>query len=206
MESVLDSLLAASAQRVIEENLGEKTTEKIKDRLFERHGISLTQAIKDFHKFDSVLREFFGHGAEGLEAKLFESIIKTEKTKDDVKKDWITIQDQGIAKTFLEALGDPDKKAILNSVLDQPLIIAEILESCKMPQTSGYRKINSLINDGLLIQKGQCMTVDRKKVTKYESIFKNINIELGKNCVKINTQMKEEILEESSILRIVRLN
>jgi len=204
LENALDILLASSVQRVIEENLGKKTVEKIEDRLFERYGMNLTQAIKDFYKFDSVLREFFGHGAEGLEAKLFKSIIQTKETNGDVKNEWITIQDQNIAKTFLEALGDPDKKAILDSVLDKPLIVTEILKICKMPQTSGYRKINSLIEEGLLLRNGYDIK-DNRKVTKYETIFKNIDIKVGKNSVRIKTQMNEEILEESLILRTFRL-
>lgn len=204
MQNALDCLLASSIQKVIEEHLGQKTIEKIKDRLFERYGMNLTQAIKDFHNLDSVLREFFGQGAEGLETKLLSDIIKTET--QDIKNDWITIKDHDFAKIFLEALGDPDKKDILNSVLDKPLIVAEILEICELPQTSGYRKINSLIKEGLLIQNGQYMTVDRKKVTKYESIFRNINIEVGKNSIIIKTRMKEKILVESSILCTVRLN
>jgi len=206
MKNPLDTLLASSVQCLIEKNLGEETIKKVKDRLFERYGINLTQAIEDFHKFDSVLQEFFGQGAEGLEAKLLETIIKTEKTKENIKSDWITIQDQNFAKIFLEALGDPDKKAILNSVLDKPLIVAEILEICKVPQTSGYRKINMLIKDGLLIQNGQYLTDDRKRVTKYQSVFRNINIELGRNSVRVKTQMNKEIITESSILRAVNLN
>jgi len=204
MQNALDCLLASSVQKIIEENLGEKTIEKIKDRLFERYGMNLTQAIKDFYKLDSVLREFFGQGAEGLETKLLRGMVEVE-TKD-IKNDWITIQDQDSAKIFLEALGDPDKKAILNSVLGEPLIVAEILEICEMPQTSGYRKVNSLIKDGLLIQKGQHMTAERKKVTEYESIFKNINIEIGKNSILVKAQMKEKTLTESSILHAIRLD
>jgi len=204
MQNALDCLLASSVQKIIEENLGDKTIEKIKDRLFERYGMNLTQAIKDFYKLDSVLREFFGQGAEGLETKLLRGMIKVETS--DIENDWITIQDQDSVKIFLEALGDPDKKAILNSVLEKALIVAEILEVCKIPQTSGYRKINSLIKDGLLIQKGQHMTVDRKKVTEYESVFKNIDIKIGKNSTIVKAHMKENTLTESSILHAIRLD
>ena len=42
-------------------NLGKATLNKIEQRLMERHGLGIAQAIKDFHKFDSVLREFFLH-------------------------------------------------------------------------------------------------------------------------------------------------
>ncbi|MFB5621079.1 MAG: transcriptional regulator, partial [Nitrosopumilus sp.] len=61
----MDTLLVPSLRKSIEENLGKDTLNKIEQRLMERHGLGLVQAIKNFHKFDSVLREFFGAGADG---------------------------------------------------------------------------------------------------------------------------------------------
>ncbi len=204
MQNGIDNLLVPSLRKTIEENLGKKTLNKIEERLVERHGMDLVQAIKDFYKFDSVLREFFGAGADGLETKFLQKIVELEKAKNS-KAEWITIQDQDLAKIFLESFGDPDKKAILNSVLDKPHIVADILKNCKIPQTSGYRKINSLINDGLLVPNGQSITSDGKKVTKYETLFKNINIEIEKNSVKVKIQMKKNTIENSSILQVVKV-
>jgi len=165
MQNGIDNLLVPSLRKTIEENLGKKTLNKIEERLFERHGMSLVQAIKDFHKFDSVLREFFGAGADGLETKFLQKIVELEKVKNS-KTEWITIQDQDLAKIFLESFGDPDKKAILNAVLDKPYIVSDILKNCKIPQTSGYRKINSLIKVGLLTPNGKSVTSDGKKSHK----------------------------------------
>ena len=203
MQNGLDNLLVPSLRKTIEENLGKKTLDKIEQRLVERHGMNLVQAIKDFYKFDSVLREFFGAGADGLETKFLRKIVELEKVKD-TKTEWITIQDQDLSKIFLESFGDPDKKAILNSVLDKPHIVADILKICKIPQTSGYRKINSLIKNGLLIPNGRTVTNDGKKVTKYETLFKNINIEIEKNSVKVTVQTKQHAVENSSILQIIK--
>ncbi|WP_225866895.1 hypothetical protein [Nitrosopumilus zosterae] len=61
--SGLDHLLAKSLNEIIEKNLGAKTVKKIDDRLFEKFGLSITQAIEEFDKLDLVLREFFGKGA-----------------------------------------------------------------------------------------------------------------------------------------------
>jgi hypothetical protein len=204
MQNGIDNLLVPSMRKTIEENLGKKTLNKIEERLVERHGMSLVQAIKDFYKFDSVLREFFGAGADGLETKFLQKIVELEKVKNS-KTEWITIQDQDLAKIFLESFGDPDKKTILNAVLDKPHIVADILKNCKIPQTSGYRKINSLIKDGLLIPNGQSITSDGKKVTKYETLFKNINIEIEKNSVRVKVQMKKNTIENSSILQVVKI-
>jgi len=204
MENGLDNLLVPSLRKTIEENLGEKTLNKIEQRLIERHGMSLVQAIKEFSKFDSVLREFFGAGADGLENKFLENIVTVEKVAQ-TNSEWFSIHDEQLSKMFLESLGDPDKKSIMNSVIDHPLIVSDILNTCKIPQTSGYRKINALIKDGLLIPNGFGTTKDGKKITKYETLHSNIKIDVEKNNVTIKVQMKKQSVEHSSIFQTIKI-
>jgi len=197
-------LLVPPLRKTIEENLGTKTLNKIEQRLIERHGMSLVQAIKEFSKFDSVLREFFGAGADGLENKFLENIVTLEKTSQ-ADPDWFTINDTQLSKIFLESLGDPDKNAIMNSVIDHPLIVSDILKTCKIPQTSGYRKINALIKNGLLIPNGFDVTKDGKKVTKYETLHNNIKIDIEKNNVGVKIQVKKQSIEDSSIFQTIKI-
>ena len=204
MENGLDNLLVPSLRETIEQNLGKKTLDKIEQRLFERHGMNLVQAIKEFSKFDSVLREFFGAGADGLENKFLKNIIALDKTTQ-TNSNWFTIHDAQLSKVFLEFLGDPDKNCIMNSVIDKPMIVSDILDACKIPQTSGYRKINSLIKYGLLIPSGFDLTKDGKKVAKYETLHKNIKIDIEKNNVEIKVQMKKQSLERSSIFQTIKI-
>ena len=153
MENGFDNLLVLSMKKSIEENLGKNTFNRIEQRLVERYGIGLAQSIKDFNKFDIVLREFFGAGADGLEQEFLQKIVDIEKSKQ-TDSNWIHMKDPELSRVFLESFADQDKKAILGSVMDAPLIIAQILETCNIPQTSGYRKINYLINHGLLVSNG----------------------------------------------------
>ena len=204
MENGLDILLIPSLRKSIEENLGKETLNKIEQRLMERHGLGLVQAIKNFNKFDSVLREFFGAGADGLEQKFLHQIVAVEKVKQ-TDSNWIQMKDPALSKLFLESFADPDKKAILGSVMDGPLIIAKILNSCGIPQTSGYRKINFLINNGLLISNGFELATDGKKVKKYETIFENVKVDIIKNNVEVKVQLKNTLLAESSILQTVQI-
>jgi len=205
MENGLDNLLVPSLRKSIEENLGKETLNKIEDRLMERHGLGLVQAIKDFNKFDSVLREFFGAGADGLEQKFLQKIVEIESSKQS-SSNWISMKDPELSKVFLESFADQDKKAILGSVMDDPLIIAKILENCKIPQTSGYRKINFLINNGLLVSNGFELAQDGKKVKKYETIFDNVKVDIVKNDVAVKVQLKKSLLAESSILQTVQIH
>ncbi|MBC8516874.1 MAG: transcriptional regulator [Nitrosopumilus sp.] len=204
MENGLDVFLVPSLRKSIEENLGKDTLNKIEQRLMERHGLGLVQAIKNFHKFDSVLREFFGAGADGLEQKFLQKVVSVEKSKQ-TDSNWIKLKDSELARIFLESFADQDKKAILGSVVGEPLIIAKILDSCKIPQTFGYRKINYLINNGLLVSSGFELAHDGKKVKKYEAIFENVKVDIIKNNVEVKVQLKNTLLSESSILQTVQI-
>jgi len=204
MENGLDNLLVPSLRKSIEENLGKETLNKIEERLMERHGLGLVQAIKNFNKFDSVLREFFGAGADGLEQKFLQKIVDVEQSKQ-TESSWISMKDPELSRVFLESFADQDKKAILGSVMDNSLIIAKILESCNIPQTSGYRKINFLINNGLLVANGFELAQDGKKVKKYETIFDNVKVDIIKNNVAVKVQLKKTLLAESSILQTVQI-
>ena len=201
--SGLDTLIAKSLDTTIKENLGKKTLQKVEDRLFEKHGINLTQSIDDFTKLDGVLREFFGDGAEGLEKQFLENILTLEESKSQ-NPNWVAIEDPSLAKIILESFGDEDKKNILNSVLEEPSIISEILENAKLPQTSGYRKVNALIDDGLLTIQGHVTTHDGKKVNQYKSIFENVIISIEKNKVVVKVLLAKESIEKSSIIQVMQ--
>jgi hypothetical protein len=71
--------VSGSVDEFILNNLGERTLGKIEKRLFERHKITLDQCLYEFEKFDEVLREFFGEGAEGFERQFFKSLYALSK-------------------------------------------------------------------------------------------------------------------------------
>ena len=199
----VDNLIARSLHSVIQVNLSEQTIKKLDNRLIEKYGIKLSQDVEDFQKLDDVLREFFGEGAVGIERKIFESICTVSKTKN-TDEEWMTIRDSNIAKTVLEAFGDEDKKKIISVLMNEPHIVSEVLSMCNLPQTSGYRKINSMISDGLLTVEGYITTPDGKRVNKYISIFENIKIDIVKNNVTVKVKLKNESMKNSLLIPLIR--
>ena len=199
----VDSLIAKSLCNVIQDNLSEQTIKKLDDRLVEKYGITLRQAAEDFTKIDEVLREFFGEGAVGLERKIFERICTVTKAKN-TDEEWMTIRDPSISKIVLEAFGDEDKKKIISVLMNEPHIVSEVLEICNLPQTSGYRKMNKMISDGLLTVEGYITTIDGKKVNKYVSIFENIKIDIIKNSVTVKVKLKTDSVKNSLMIPLLR--
>ena len=200
----LDYFLAQSLESIIRENLGKQTVNKMEKRLFEKHGISLAESVRQFHKLDLVLREHFGKGADGIEENFFKNLCSMntdgKNTKND-KKNWITVTEPSLTGRILEAFGDEDKKRIISAVNEEPKIVSQILKESEIPQTSGYRKINSLIENGILIIDGYNETKDGKKVNKYRTAFRNIQINIIKNDIIIGIQVDDKRMwNESSIL------
>lgn len=206
----IDSFLSRSLNSVIRENLGNATIRRIEKRLFEKYGLSLTESIVQFQKLDIVLREHFGAGADGLEKEFFKNICSFKNTHHNENQknkypnleyeNWITIRDSVLIGIILEAFGDCDKKKILTSIMNESKTVYDILKDCKIPQTSGYRKINSLIKNGLLLIDGFVETQEGKKTNKYRSVFPNVQINIIKNEVSVDVQMNKKSFENSSII------
>mgnify|MGYP001171350305 FL=1 len=201
MENSLDNLLAPALRKSIEDNLGKVTMNKIEQRLMERHGVGVVQAIKEFSKLDSVLREFFGPGAEGLESRFIQNIIKLESSKKE-SENWIVLKDQILAKTIIESFADEEKKSILESVMNDSLAIADILDKCKISQSSGHEKISYLIENGLLVSNGDVS--DGENNRKYQTAFSSVKMDIEKKSMVVKIQLKKIQLQESAMLQVIQ--
>ena len=103
---------------------------------------------------------------------------------------WIVIKEIHLKKILLEAFGDDDKKKILMSVIQEPMIISDILDTCEVAHTSGYRKIRSLIRAGLLVSPDEIMQSGR--ITKrYRSIIEILKIGIRKNRVIVKVKFSK---------------
>jgi len=196
----VDHLFVSSLEKIILDNLGESTVRKIQDRLFEKFGLSITTSIEEFEKLDSVLKEFFGAGAQGLEKKFLDNICSIKSKKDKAEKRF-TISDEAISQSIIKAFSDDEMSKILNASIGEPWTISEILEKLDIPKTSGYRKINSLIDEGLLVKSGYEIIANMRRVDKYKSLFDNVTIDFN-NKVTVSVQFTQDVVMNSSVLQI----
>jgi hypothetical protein len=197
----LDKLLSQALESIIKQKLGDKVLKRIEQRLQERYNITITDAIRDFHIFDATLREFFGTGADTMEEDFKERLISLNTSSRG--RQWMTIENQEIIDLILDSYGNKEKRLILNSALKTPNVILEILEQCNIPKSSGYRLISELVNEGLLTEEGTAKTSDGKTVSKYTSLLERVKIEIEGDGLQVQVLLKEHILEESSIYKIL---
>jgi len=196
-----DHIISKSLNSIIKENLGQKTIQKIENRLFEKYGISWNQSLEEFEKLDLVLKELFGNiGARGLEQRFCNSIFDTKSKKNNER--WIIISDPGVNSIIIQTFGDLEKKKIIESVMSSPKIIYDIIKECELPQTSGYRKVNALIDEGFLIPTEYDIK-ENKRIYQYMSIFKNLKIDINSNKIKVSIQLNESKQNHCSFLQTI---
>lgn len=114
-------------------------------------------------------------------------IDTSKKYGNSTDYEWMKIEDQLVAELILKSFADNDKKKILDFTLAKSRTPVEILDICKIPPTSGYRKIKSLIRDDLLMSNGMFLAKSKKQVRRYISALENIRIDIdkGKLAVKV---------------------
>jgi hypothetical protein len=199
--SGLDTLFVKSLENKIKENHGDQIFQRIHERVFDCSDAGFVCAPGNFQKLDNALREFFGSDAEEIEKQIINEIVTFGKQGSSEQR-LVIIEDKYLVNLILESFGDEDKKNILNAVIDRARTIPDIYSISNIPQTSGYRKIRALVQNGMLIPHG-FSTHDRKKVAKYRSIFENVRIEIEKDRLIIMAKPTKESLKNSEIVRLV---
>jgi DNA-binding HxlR family transcriptional regulator len=127
-----------------------------------------------------------------IDKKSLDLTVK-EVTTDQIenKEDpWMTIDDLNSAKTILGSYSDEQKRLILEAALNESYTFSELLKICKIPQVSFYRKINSLIQEGLIVKKSLFIKPNRRRI-KYKAVFKNLQINIDGNIIIIKGKLNK---------------
>lgn len=119
-------------------------------------------------------------------------IVKEHKKSTElIDNDWVTLEKEQLIKLVLEAFTDDEMREILYSTLYSPKTITEILDICKIPKTSGYRKINSMINNHILVPSGTAMKRNRR-LKKYTSTIEDAQIETEKDKILVRIKFAKK--------------
>ena len=98
--------------------------------------------------------------------------------------------------------GNQDKKMIIDSLLQKPGIILDIVDNLDIPQATIYRRVKELIKDKLLMVIGYEL-VHGKGVPIYAPLFEDVHINLLKNNVDMSVRVEEKTLNASKFYQIL---
>jgi len=163
----IDRLIATALSSEIKKQLPLDVLKKIERELFLEYGMSIKLSIEHFHRFSSILRKNSTLDVKKFEKDCINKVIKVKK-KDD--KYLVTIINSKLSDLILELFGEVETRKLISSLLEKEYTIPQILKESKVPKTSGYRKIENLILNGLIIESGKVLS-ESKKISKLQCIF-----------------------------------
>jgi hypothetical protein len=110
-----------------------------------------------------------------LRNKLVNS-IKEYHNSYDIK--FFNITDLKIRDLIINTYAKSCNRQILACTTAKPNTIMEIIFQCDEPQTTVYRKIADLIEDGFLIQVDCGQKETNKKINRYMATFKTVHLDI----------------------------
>ena len=91
-------------------------------------------------------------------------------------RDPLRDEDELDLETVLDALDDTDCRAIIRH-LDEPMTASEVSETCDIPMSTTYRKLD-LLSDASLLNEGTQVRSDGHHATQYRIAFEEVTFGL----------------------------
>ena len=190
----IDRLISASLSQIIKKRLNSNELKNLERKLFLENGMSIKLSIEHFDKFNETLKNISNTDKNKFKNECINEIIKIKKINDNYS---IKIIDQKLSDLILELCGDVETRRILICLFDNDLTIPQILKESKIPKTSGYRKIENLIINGLILESGKILS-ESKRISKYRCVFDEIKIEMKKNDIIIQGIINKKTFDKST--------
>lgn len=194
----IDRLISSSLSHIIKIKLSSNDLKNLERKLFLEHGMSIKLSIEHFHKFDETLKNISNRDRKKFENECINEIIKIKKSDESYS---VKIIDKNLIELILELCGDSETRKILTCLFDNDLTIPQILNESKVPKTSGYRKIENLIINGLILESGKILS-ESKRISKYKCVFDEIKIGMKKNDVIVQGIINKTIFDKSTSINI----
>ena len=195
----IDRIIASSLSPEIKKKLNSEILKKVERELFLEYGMSIKLSIENFHKFLSILKKNSSIDTNRFEKDCISKILKV-KIKND--KFLVTIIHQHLRDLILELFGDIETRKIIITLLEKEYTIPQILKESKIPKTSGYRKIENLILNGLIIESGKVLS-ESKRISKLQCIFEEIDLKIKKDKIEIIGVVNKKIFEKSTSMKSI---
>ncbi len=197
--SGIDRLISGALSTEIKKKVSLDILKKVERELFLEHGMSIKLSIEHFHKFTSVFKKNSNLDVKKFERECISKIIKVKKNND---KYILTIINSNLSDLILELFGDIETRKIISSLLEKEFTIPQILKESKVPKTSGYRKIENLIINGIIIESGKILS-ESKKIFKLQCIFQEINLDMKKEKIVVKGVVSQKMFEKSTSMKSI---
>ena len=195
----IDRLISDSLSVEIKKKMDIDVLKKVERELFLEHGMSIKLSIEHFQKFTSILKKNSHIDIKKFEKDCINKIVKVKKMGDKYK---VTIVNTDLSDLILGLFSEPETRKIISSLLENEYTIPQILKESRVPKTSGYRKIENLIINGLIIESGRVLS-ESKKISKLQCVFQEIKLDIKKEKIIVNGILSKKMFEKSTSMKSI---
>jgi uncharacterized membrane protein YheB (UPF0754 family) len=195
----IDRLISAVLSKEIKKGLDLDLLKKVERELFLEHGMSIKLSIEHFQKFTNALKKNSYIDVIKFEKDCVNKILKIKKRDDKYN---VTIINSDIVDLILDLFSESETRKIISSLLENEYTIPQILKESKVPKTSGYRKIENLIFNGIIIESGKVLS-ESKKISKLQCVFQEIKLDIKKEKITVVGTVSEKMFEKSTSMKSI---
>lgn len=97
------------------------------------------------------------------------------------------IKDRKVKAAILSALADTEVMSIMESAMYRPKSANDIIKDTGIPYTTTYRKIKTMLDNGLLLVERIQLTEDGKKSSLFRSTIRSMSVkyERGETIIEV---------------------
>ena len=106
------------------------------------------------------------------------------------------VNDEAAKQRILAALADIYSRQILTATVDQPQSALQLSKDFKIPITTLYRRIQDLMDAGLIASVKSGRTVDGKWYDLYQSLLLRIDVSLEYGEIRINATLNHHLSDK----------
>lgn len=197
----LDTLLLRSILHSVQEELTEERMRHIEKKLQQEYGLEFVEMFDKFDKVRNTLYQF-ENDLKSIEDNILRNFLSVSKDPDS-SDIWLVIRNKHLAELVLKTFADEDKKIILDKTREKTETVPNLLTQCHLPNTSGYRKMKQLIDDGFIVPAGLAESFEGKRAILYKSVIQKIQIAINKERVVTSILIPKEELASSHIINTI---
>ena len=195
----IDKLISAVLSKEIKKELDLDLLKKVERELFLEHGMSIKLSIEHFQKFTNALKNNSYMDIIKFEKDCINKILKVKKRDDKYN---VSIINLDMIDLILDLFSESETRRIISSLLENEYTIPQILKESKVPKTSGYRKIENLILNGIIIESGKVLS-ESKKISKLQCVFQEIKLDIKKEKITVIGTVSKKMFEKSTSMKSI---
>jgi DNA-binding transcriptional ArsR family regulator len=107
----------------------------------------------------------------------------------------LIVTEEQAKQRILAALADEYSRKILTATIEDPMSALELSKKYEIPITTVYRRIEELVEAGLLAAVKSGRTTDGKWYDLYRSLLKRIDVSFERGDVRIDVIVNEHVAD-----------